>query len=116
MNIGDRIWIKTARDFYFKEVLIVGETARSWVTVQSEGSAQWLKDDGKYQQWYIERHSKKLPKNLKDFIQVEAGLAKLNNWAISERYHIAQAVERTADPAILLAVSKLVGYKQPEGM
>jgi hypothetical protein len=116
MKIGDRIWLKKARDFWFKEVLIVGETTRSWVTIEAEGSAQWLKDDGQYQQWYVERHSKKLPKNLKNFIQADAGLAKLTNWALSERYRIGSAVEHCTDPAILLAVSKLVGHKQPEGI
>lgn len=117
MKIGDHIWVRKDNGYvFFEEVVIVGETTRSWVTLHAGTSAPYKQKDGSYAEWYVERYASKLPKKLKGFITAEEGFAKLSNWAISERYHIAQAVERSTDPAIVLAVSKLVGHKQPEGI
>ena len=117
IKIGDHIWIRKDNGYgFFEEIVVVGETTRSWVTIPVSKSERWQQQDGSCEEWYVQRYSYKLPKNLRGFITAEEDFAKLSNWAISERYHIAKAVERSIDPVILLAVSKLVGYKQPEGI
>lgn len=111
MKVGDVVWVKKTDNFWFAEVKIVAETTRSWVWVTHSLTATYVAEP-----WYVEQYGKKLPKNLKGYIVADAGAAKLHNWAISERYNIGDAVRRSTDPAILLAVSKLVGFKQPEGL
>jgi hypothetical protein len=121
IKIGSHIWVREDRGYlFFDELVVIGETKLSWVTVNAKGALPYKVPDGfqpwYYRPWYVERYGKKLPKKLKGYFIADENSAKLHNWAISERYHIAQAVERCWEPTILLAVSKLVGHKQPEGM
>jgi hypothetical protein len=114
MNIGDHIWLrKEHSSWQFDEHIIVGETKLSWVTVNAKSASPYQIHNG-YQPWYVARYSHKLPKKLKGFVVADEKTAKLHNWANSERYRIAQAVDCCWDPNILLAVAKLVGHNPPE--
>jgi hypothetical protein len=115
IKVGDHIWIRGQHSFHFDERVVVGETKISWVTVDAHSAGPYQTLSG-YQPWYVERYAKKLPKRLKGYLVADEDSAKLHNWAISERYHIARKVEYATDPVIILAIAKLVGHKQPEGI
>jgi hypothetical protein len=109
LKISDRVWVKQHVESTFVEMVIIGETSRSWMTVPAKGY------DVNYGEWYFKRYSSKLPKTLKGFIvSTDAAFVKRANWALNERWKIGNAVQSCSDPDILLPIAKLVGMEPKE--
>ena len=111
MKIGDRFWIKQANGVWYEERVIVGETSRSWVTVNVGASSQWKEPNG-YAAWYVKRYATKVPKKGADI--ADAKTAMQSNWSFNNRYKLSDVVERCWEPITLLAIAKLVGFEIPE--
>ena len=105
LKVGDTIWIRlydvrryvtgshsnqaTGKD-HFEPYVIVGETARSWITGAGWNETKWPKKGG-------------------DYLTTPEELA-LAIWHFDNDYKLKEFVRRINDPAVLLQVAKLVGY------
>ena len=106
MKVGDTIWYRQFPygGYIYHSGEIVGETSRSWVVVPV-GAEGWQRADA-------DRFGLKIPKSLKGYqigTEKDAGLAK---WASDHCWRIGQMVSaHISNPALLLQLAALVGYK-----
>ena len=70
---GDRNGRASADNLWFEERVIVGETSRSWVTVNVGVSSQWKEPNG-YAAWYVKRYATKVPKKGADIADAKTAM------------------------------------------
>jgi hypothetical protein len=102
-KVGEVIYVRNEYQVTYAGYEVVGETSRSWL-VLPVGAAGWQKTA-------LDRYARKLPKSGKGYIFGTQADQALAQWASKNRYNIGSFLQGTADAAVILAVAKLIGYK-----
>ena len=107
MKIGDVLWVRRTdyEGSLYGEVIIVGETPRSWLIMSNAPKDAWALTS----EW-MRKTAPKMPKNLKGWAIGTKEEAEQKSWAIANIYKISQKVMILKDPLLISKIAALIGY------